>query len=155
MIIRDYFPGDREECIEIFISNVPKFFAAEELEDFKGFLNGRDSAQLAYNNTESEYYFVVELDDEVVGCGGFYIPRDDSNARFVWGMIKNSYHLKGIGKVFLEYRLNKIRLLKPNAAISLDTTQHTFKFFEKFGFTTTKVQKDFYAKGLDRYDMVF
>ena len=37
--------------------------------------------------------------------------------------------------------------------VLLDTSQHTFGFFEKLGFVTTKITKDGYTLGLNRYDM--
>ena len=37
--------------------------------------------------------------------------------------------------------------------IYLDTSQKTYKFFEKFGFVVEKISKNGYGVGLDRYDM--
>ena len=36
----------------------------------------------------------------------------------------------------------------------LNTTQYTFEFYQKFGFNITKITKDYYRVGLDRYDMI-
>ena len=41
-----------------------------------------------------------------------------------------------------------------NCDIELNTTQKTFKFYEKFGFDVIKITPNYYAKGLDRYDML-
>ena len=46
-------------------------------------------------------------------------------------------------------------LLPAGAPVLIDTTQFSYPFFEKFGFETTKITKDFYAAGMDRYDMVY
>lgn len=48
MIIK-YTPVFRERCIEIFKSNLPKFFAPEELQLFEDFLD---------HHTEDNYYVV-------------------------------------------------------------------------------------------------
>ncbi len=154
MLIRPYTPADRQPCIEIFKSNMPNFFAPHELGDFENWLTAKDNTQIAYKSNESEYYYVVELDKQIVGCGGFYIPKSNAEARMAWGMVENRFHKKGIGRAFLEYRINQIRLINPEISIALDTTQHSFPFFEKIGFNVTKIQKDTYAPGLDRYDMV-
>lgn len=61
MIIINYTKIFREDCIKIFKSNQPKFFASEELPLFESFLD---------DDTE-ENYFVVKIDGQVVGCGGF------------------------------------------------------------------------------------
>ena len=34
-----------------------------------------------------------------------------------------------------------------------DTSQHTYRFFEKFGFNVKQISKNGYGVGLDRYDM--
>ncbi len=151
--IREYKPSDRTACIEIFKSNIPKFFTSEELAYFETWLNGQDEGKVAYDNAKAEYYYVAEHDNKITGCGGFYIAREESVARMAWGMVANSLHKKGIGKELLVHRFKSIEALHPDCVISLDTSQHTFQFFEKFGFVTTKVQKDFYTQGMDRYDM--
>jgi predicted GNAT family N-acyltransferase len=152
--IRDYQPGDRAACIEIFNSNVPKFFTTEELTYFETWLNGQDAGEVAYSNARAEYYYVAELEGKIVGCGGFYIAREEHVARMAWGMVENSLHKNGYGKELLAYRFKAIEKLYPECEISLDTSQHSYQFFEKSGFVTTKVQKDFYTLGMDRYDMV-
>ena len=71
-----------------------------------------------------------------------------------WGMVDNALHKRGYGAQLLEYRINKMSELFPDTPVVLDTTQHSFGFFEKFGFSTVKVTNDFYAPGMHRYDMV-
>ena len=56
---------------------------------------------------------------------------------------------------FYQYRLNQISAKYPNKDITLDTTQKTYKFYERFKFKVTQITRDFYAQGLDRYDMLF
>jgi [ribosomal protein S18]-alanine N-acetyltransferase len=38
--------------------------------------------------------------------------------------------------------------------IHLDTSQHTYRFFEKSGFSVKKISKNGYGEGLDKYDMI-
>lgn len=154
MVIRKYKPSDRFECIEIFKSNMPLFFDPEELLDFEKWLNGKDQGILGYSNTIEEYYYVAELENKIIACGGFYIPKDEKRANMTWGMVDNKLHKKGIGQKLLEYRIKIINAQHPGYQISLDTTQHSYKFFEKMGFTLTKITKDFYVKGMHRYDMI-
>lgn len=153
MTIREYQPADRNRCLEIFKTNIPKFFTVEEIGYFETWLNGQDAGEVAYSNAKAEYYYVAEQDGKIVGCGGFYIAREEAVARMAWGMVENALHKKGIGKELLVHRFRAIEDLHPDCTISLDTSQHTYTFFEKFGFVVTKVQKDFYTKGMDRYDM--
>jgi ribosomal-protein-alanine N-acetyltransferase len=154
MNIRKYNIYDRQKCIEIFKSNMPLFFDPTELPDFEMWLNGQDKEQLAYKQTKAEYYFVAEIDNKIIACGGYYVPLKEQRANMVWGMVHNKEHKKGVGRKLMEIRIQHIQKLYPNYIISLDTSQYSFQFFERIGFATTKITNDFYATGLHRYDMV-
>ncbi|MCI0343387.1 MAG: tRNA preQ1(34) S-adenosylmethionine ribosyltransferase-isomerase QueA, partial [Planctomycetales bacterium] len=52
-----------------------------------------------------------------------------------------------------EERLGWVRDRPSVARVTLDTSQHTVAFFERFGFRTTRVTRDHYAPGLHRHDM--
>jgi ribosomal-protein-alanine N-acetyltransferase len=152
--IRPYKPGDRNDCIAIFKSNIPKYFAESELEHFNAWLDAQDEERPAYSNAMEDDFFVARLDGKIVGCGGFYILRDETKAKLVWGIVEYSLHRKGIGKALLVHRINSIEILYPGYKICMDTTQLSKPFFEKMGFKTEKAEKDYYASGLDKYEMV-
>jgi [ribosomal protein S18]-alanine N-acetyltransferase len=154
MLVRPYKKEDRAACIEIFRSNTPFYFADIELPYYEHWLDGQGEGQLAYDETSAEHYYVIHHDGRILACGGFYIPKGERRANMVWGMVDSSLHKKGIGRQFLEYRIAQIQSLYPGYIISLDTTQHTYKFFEKLGFTVTTITPDHYTKGLHRYDMI-
>lgn len=145
MLIRPYTTADRQECIAAFKSNIPKFFMPDELEDFENWLE-----KVA---TKHYPYFVAEEDGKVIACGGYYIEPDQQSARMTWGLVHNSLHKKGIGKALILHRIKAIQSIAPAATIGLDTTQHSFSFFEKLGFVTTKITENSYGKGMHRYDM--
>ena len=69
-------------------------------------------------------------------------------------MVDRNYHKNGFGRRLTEFRIQKITTIYPELDILLNTTQNTFKFYEKFGFKITKTTKDYYGLGLDRYDMI-
>jgi [ribosomal protein S18]-alanine N-acetyltransferase len=152
--IRPYEIKDRAACINAFKTNIPLFFTESEITDFENFLIRMENLETDkhYKNT---HYYVFLLEDKIIGCGGFGNKENTENMSLAWGLIDNAYHKKGFGKAFLKYRLEQIKLLYPNTTIVLDTTQHSFSFFEKFGFVTAKITNDFYEKGMHRYDMVF
>ena len=54
----------------------------------------------------------------------------------------------------LGYRLNEIKNKYKDIEIHLDTSQHTYRFFEKVGFRVTQISKNGYGEGLDKYDMI-
>lgn len=130
------------------------FFARSELPQFENWLDGRDKKQLAYRNNDEEHYYVVEQYNRIIGCGGFYVSIKDKKAIMCWGMIESDLHHKGFGRMFMKYRLELIEKLHPGFTVTLDTTQFSYQFFEKLGFKVTKITKNFYAEGLDRYDML-
>lgn len=153
MLIRGYKSTDRAACIVVFKSNMPAFFAPEELSEFEYWLEQQEI--IGTPKTDSTYYYVVENENAIIACAGFHLDFLQAHATLAWGMVDSSWHRKGIGKKLLAFRLATIKALQPNATIALDTSQHSYPFFEAMGFTLTKITKDFYAKGLDRYDMIY
>ncbi len=129
---------------------MPLYFAEEELMLFSNFLD-RDAL-------ERGPYSVIYKDNLIVGCGGIAVnkPTKYTNQPHViltWGMVDNSQHKKGLGKALLEFRLKQARQLYPTIKVALGTTQHTYAFFEKFGFKTVFYEKDHWGKDLDLYQM--
>ncbi len=154
MIIRTYQPQDHTACDELFQGNTPRYFDPSELPDFELWLRGQDEGKLAYQQTGEEFYYVVELENKIVACGGFYIPKEGFQASMTWGMVAHDRHRQGIGKALLLHRIKEIETRYPQYAIVLDTTEFSCPFFEKQGFRITKITSDFYGKGMDRYDMI-
>jgi N-acetylglutamate synthase-like GNAT family acetyltransferase len=153
LIIEDYQAIDRTACIDIFKSNFPLYFAPEELPLLENWLNSKDKNEIAYKNNKAEYFYVVKQNNKLVACGGFYI-NNKKQACMAWGMVTNEFHKKGIGMALLTFRINQIHKNYPHYSILLDTSQHTFKFFEKMGFVVTNITQNAYGKGLHKYDMI-
>jgi len=151
--IRQYAATDRQSCLSIFDSNCPKFFDPAEKKLLERWLDGRDTNTLVYDSSESEKLYVMEVEGKVTACGGFYTLKNEKVAKLTWGMIHRNYHTKGYGKRLLVYRINVIKKEYPGYLIRLDTSQHTYKFFEKYGFAVSGVVNDGYGKDLHRYDM--
>lgn len=151
-IIRKYNKADKESCVIAFKSNVPLYFTEEEITDFENFLdrleNGTDDANLS--NT---YFFVVVLNENVIGCGGFGDRYNDNTISLAWGLIHKDFHKRGFGKKLLLHRLEQIKKIYPSSPVVIDTTQFSFSFFEKYGFVITKITRDYYTEGMHRYDM--
>ena len=142
MKVREYAQPDKEACLAIFDSNTPSFFAPHEREEFAEFLD-----------TSSDPYFVVEHNGQVVGCGGFFLIPNTPAAVLTWGMVARARHGRGIGRLLLEERLQRLRDLPGVRVVKLQTSQHTYGFFEKAGFRTEHVQDDGYGPGLHLYNM--
>jgi len=147
-IIRTYHSNDKDACLIAFKSNVPYHFTEEEIAYFEQFL---DSFQQKAPNTT--YYFVVELANKIIGCGGFGDKDQTDHISLAWGLIHNDYHKKGYGELLLKHRLHYLKQYFPLKIVYLDTTQYSYGFFQKFGFVITKISNDYYTLGLHRYDM--
>ncbi len=148
--IREYRSTDKEKCLEAFKSNVPYFFTREEVGDFITFLDS-----LTNRSRENTRFFVQEVDNTLVGCGGFGDKDGNGIITLAWGLVHKDFHKKGLGELLLKFRLQRINQIYPLQPVYIDTTQFSYGFFEKFGFAVTKISYDFYAEGMHRYDMVF
>lgn len=126
----------------VFDSNVPRFFTEREFEDFKKWLDGRDDRE----------FFVLKDEEQILGFGGFYIGEE--SARLVWGVVHADEQGQGYGRILTEHRIERIRELRPGIRIGLETSQLTYRFFERFGFRTVEIVPGHYEGRFDKYEMV-
>lgn len=145
IVSRPFVADDFPACLAIFDSNVPTFFAPEERADFCQFLESL--------NTEDRPYLVLTRYGSVIACGGLAVDSEKQRASLAWGMVDRAFHGQGLGSSLTQARLTLARAIPGIAELSLDTSQHTHGFYEKFGFTVSKVTPDGFAPGLDRWDM--
>lgn len=143
MNIQVYTPINRNSCLSIFDSNCPKFFAVEERALFNSFLD----------NKNLDEYYVLKDDAVVIACGGIFFDTKENCAGLAWGMVHRSFHKKGYGKQLTLFRIEKLMEQFPEVLHKVDTSQHTFGFYESLGFKTMAIIKDGFAPGLDKYVM--
>jgi len=144
MKILEYKSVYFNSCLSILRSNIPEFIDISEETIFINYLSKKNLK-----------YYVLMQSDEIIGCGGYGYDSKKMCIQLAWGLIDSRYHKKGYGTHLLNYRLEKIVKNYFNSKIILDTSQKTYKFYEKFDFRVDNVTEDFYAKGLDRYDMSY
>ena len=142
--LREYTSDDCESCMAIFESNLGKYFAPHERQEFLDWLNrpGRPS------------YSVVERGGEIVACGGIYHDDELNVVGLAWGMVRRDLHRQGLGKVLAEHRVKQMAEQYPGLDHCLATSQHTYGFYEKMGFEVESVKADGFYDGIDRYDMI-
>jgi len=153
MTLRPYSPTDAVKCREIFISNVPNYFAEEEIEKLDNWLNALDNGTVPYSSAEAIYFYVLEVKNEIIGAGGFYLVKGENSAQLNWGMVHADHHKKGFGKLLYDYRINKIKEIAPNRQTTTWTSQHTFRFYEKLGMKVKAVTPNGFGYGFDKYEM--
>lgn len=149
--IRKYKTKDKEACLTAFKSNVPLYFTKEETADFIRFL---DTFQSRPTDSKT-YFFVVVLENEILGCGGFGDKDNNGVISLAWGLIHRDFHKKGFGELLLKYRLAQIGKIFPADRILMDTTQFSVGFYEKSGFKIAKITNDYYSEGMHRYDLEY
>lgn len=142
--IRSYIETDKEALLRLLEANVPLYFSVEEIADYKQYLE-----------TEIEQYFVVEEDGVLLGGGGINILENQKEGRISWDVIAPSSQGKGIGRDLLLYRLAILKNTTSVQHIRVRTSQVVYPFYEKYGFVSKEIKKDFWAEGLDLYDMYY
>jgi len=150
---RPYAPTDRAACLRIFRSNMPKFFTEQELDDFAGWLNAVESPLGREADDDVAHYYVGEVADGVMACGGWGIRAGADHATLIWGMVDAMRHGTGLGDALTRYRIAAFRAAYPAMPMTIDTSHHTAGFYERLGFCTEKFTEDGYAPGLHRHDM--
>lgn len=143
-VIRKYRDSDKEKIIELLRLNTPEYFATSEEEDL-----------IDYLNHHSENYFVIEAENEIVGCGGINSTDHATNVRIAWDIIHPKSQGKGYGSELTKFRIQKIKEMDGVKTITVRTSQLVYKYYEKFGFQTKEIIKDFWAKGYDLYRMEY
>lgn len=141
-MIREYKHNDKSKIIELLRQNTPEYFDASEENDFENYLNN-----------EIEDYFVYEVNSKIIGAGGINYFPEERLARISWDMIDPKSQGNGIGKKLTQYRINHLNGNPNIDLIIVRTTQLVYKFYEKMGFELEKVEKDFWAKNFDLYQM--
>lgn len=142
--IREYNSNDKEKIIDLLKLNTPKYFAEEEAKDL-----------IYYMDNEIEYYYVIELNNVIVGSGGINIKENGTIGYISWDLLNPELHWKGLGTLILNYRIEKLKAEKMIESIIVRTTQIVYKFYEKSGFEVIEKVKDYWAKGFDLYKMEY
>lgn len=144
MNIRKYTQQDQPAVLELFDANCPRYFAPEERNDLENYLE-----------SELEDYFVVEMEGELVACGGINLQKEQSKGVLSWDMIHPDYQKRGIGKALVMFRIRHLEEVYQVENIGVRTSQFTDRFYAKCGFELKNIVKDYWAEGYDLYDMSY
>jgi predicted GNAT family N-acyltransferase len=134
---RDFNDRDLDAVIEIFRSNIPRYFVPDEEDGLREFLS-----------TSVEHYYVAESDADVVASGGIALNADDT-VSLCWGMVHRSRLGTGLGKLLTEYRLARSQEMFGAKPMVISTSQHTKGFYEKFGFVLTEEIANGFGPGIN------
>lgn len=142
--IREYRPADKDAVMNLIRLNTPKYFAVKEEEDL-----GR------YLDEEVELYYVLSIEEQIVGCGGINFADNMTTGRISWDIVHPYYQGKSLGTKLLRHRMEKLRNISSIEKVTVRTSQMAYKFYEKQGFVLLEVKEDYWADGLDMYKMEY
>lgn len=142
-MIRLHTSSDRPYLLALLQLNTPRYFAPEEEKDF-----------IEYLEHHSQNYLVVEHSGRIIGAGGFNTGFDNGRTvRISWDIIHPDFQGKGIGTGLTLYRIEQIKKITGVTKIVVRTSQLACDFYQKMGFELESIEKDFWAKGFDLYQM--
>lgn len=140
--IREYDNADKEQLLDLIAVNTPRYFAHSEMKDFEDYLQNH-----------REQYFVIEVEERIVGSGGINFSPREKEAVLSWDIIHPDYQNQGLGKALTQRRMDEISQRSSFDSIRVRTSQLTYQFYEKMGFVLNNVQENYWAEGIDLYDM--
>lgn len=130
MQIRGYQTQDATGLSDVFRKNIPDAFAQFELDEYVDFLR-----------TNTDPYFVAELDGRLVGACGHYLVQNEQTAHLCW--VFTDPGTKGVGRALVRHNIDIIRQQRAAQTIVCRTSQVAYQFFEKFGFQLQHTKPDF------------
>lgn len=139
-MIRPYSEKDKAAAVALFEANVPEFFVAHEIEDIKKYLDD-----------EREDYFVLELNGEILACGG--INYEPAHAVISWDAVHPEHRKTGLGGKLLKHRLEHLSNQAKYQKVIVRTSQLSYGFYQKYGFKLEQVVEDYWSPGYHLYYM--
>jgi N-acetylglutamate synthase-like GNAT family acetyltransferase len=140
IIFRPYRNADYQACTAIFDANCPEFFAPNERQDYKSFLEN-----------VPEGYEVYEVDGCVLGAFGLVGDGKDV-LMLIWILLDPHRQRIGIGSKIMERVLHVGRTSKIKT-VRIAASHKSAAFFARFGATTTSSTRNGWGPGMDRVDM--
>lgn len=144
LTILPYQPADKNQLLTLISLNTPHNFAPEEASDFSQYLD----------NYVDEYY-VLRNGEQIIACGGINYFPEQSKAHISWDMVHPELHRKGLGKMLLQFRLDRIKKRTDISTIIVNTSQLAEAFYAVNGFTKISEVKDYWAPGIHLVKMLY
>lgn len=142
-VIRPFEVEDRPACLDLFDSNVPRYFLPQERAEFAAFLDA----------LPGPYVVLEDGSARVLGCGGYALADGGRRADLCWGMVHGDHHRRGLGRRLAHHRISKARSHPGVEKVVLRTSQLTTGFYRSMGFETVAVDPDGFGPGLDEHEM--
>ena len=138
---RAYSSADFNDCMVIFDTNCPTFFAPNERMGFEHYLAGLPAT-----------YVVYLTGDKIMGSYGTWVDPGNMRGHLSWMMIDASVQRQGLGSVMMERVLQEFSAANA-AIINIAASQKSAPFFARFGARELSRKAEGWGPGLDRVDM--
>ncbi|MCG7530001.1 GNAT family N-acetyltransferase [Psychrobium sp. MM17-31] len=136
-----YTPEHQDACLALFDENCPQFFAPNERDDYRGFLD-----------QQYDGYCVCELESKVVGAFGL-LKQDDSSHALNWILLSPTAQGIGLGKQIMAQVVQTARDQRISE-ISIAASHLSAPFFAKFAAKVIKETPNGWGGGMHRVDMI-
>ena len=140
--IRKAKPSDLNFLNQIFFLNIPKYFHEKEFEDFKKYIN----------SNHIETYFIIESEDKILGAAG-YAYENKQTANICWVFVDPAFHSNGLGTKLVNHCIDILKKDNQLNVIQLETSNVTYKFYEKMNFKLQYIKKEYWPNNDDLYFM--
>jgi ribosomal protein S18 acetylase RimI-like enzyme len=141
-MIRPFQISDKDQLVEVFKLNIPRYFDPKEVNDYAGYLD-----------KHGDTYLTIEHENKIVGGTGYIIHPNEGSGHITWIFFHPAYAGQGLGKEAVEYCMNIYKNDPAVVKLVVRTSQFANRFFEKFGYQLIKTEKDYWGQGLDLYLM--
>ena len=140
--IRKAKPSDLNFLNQIFFLNIPKYFHEKEFEDFKKYIN----------SNHIETYFIIESEDKILGAAG-YAYENKQTANICCVFVDPGIHGNGLGAKLVNHCIDILKKDNQLNVIQLETSNITYKFYEKMNFKLQYIKKEYWPNNDDLYFM--
>lgn len=122
LVIREFTDDDKAACLDIYRSN--EDLLPPDLAD----------AYADWLDIGTSYMLVVELNGEILACGGLEIDGSKNSNQMNCGLVRRGHHRKGLGTLLTLTRLALVPQDHDPAFVGMETSIQNEPYFNKFGF---------------------
>ncbi|CAM2005632.1 GNAT family N-acetyltransferase [Acanthopleuribacter pedis] len=138
---RAFQASDVQPCLALFDENCPRFFAANERDDYEHFLKTPGDYRVGLRETT------------IVAAFGMSADLGQKRHRLTWILVSPAAQGTGVGRQMMDQVLKHSRR-QGAVAVDIAASQHSAPFFAKFGARTTRTIPNGWGAGMHRVDMV-
>ncbi len=131
-----------EQCLALFDCNCPTYFAFNERDDYRQFLQ-----------TRPPHYHLYFQDDSLVAAYGLMIDCHAQCSRIQWIMVRADMAGSGVGRMMMNTAVD-VSICNQLTRIEIAASQHSAPFFERFSAKQIDYVENGWGPDMHKIDMV-